>query len=175
MNRSPALAISYRTLCWLILILLLPILACEKDDICVDGDTPLMIVRFYDATDPTSLKQVSGLRVVGIGNGNPVDTFTDRTSTDSIALPLRLDESASSFAFILNSADEDGMETGNPDTLRFQYDIQSQFVSRACGFVGTYDNLQESITPDSDSWISSIEITRAFVQLSDSAHVKIYH
>ena len=175
MNRSPALAHSYRIVFWLILILLLPILACEKDDICVDGDTPLLIVRFYDASDPTSLKQVTGLRVVGLGNGNPVDTFTDRTATDSIGLPLRLDEVTTSFAFILNSADEDGMETGNPDTLSFQYDIQSEFISRACGFIGTYDNLQESITPDSDSWISSVEVSRTFVQFSDSTHVKIFH
>jgi len=175
MIRRPALVNSYRTVLWLILILLLPVLACEKDDICVDGDTPLMIVRFYDAADPSSLKQVSGLRVVGIGNGSPVGTFADRSSTDSIGLPLRLDESTTSFAFILNSADDEGMETGNIDTLSFQYDIQSQFVSRACGFIGTYDNLQPTITPDSESWISSVEITRALVQFSDSAHVKIFH
>ena len=171
----PALAISFRTVFWLMLILFLPFLGCEKDDICVDGDTPLMVVRFYDADDPTSLKQVSGLRVVGIGNGNPVGTFADRSDTDSIALPLRLDEGSTPFAFILNSADEDGMEGGNPDTLSFQYDIRSQFVSRACGYIGTYDNLQQNISPDSDSWISSVEITRAFVQFSDSAHVKIFH
>ena len=175
MNRSPALANSYRTIIWLILILLLPFLGCAKDDICVDGDTPLMIVRFYDAADPTNLKQVSGLRVIGIGNGNPVGTFSDRTATDSIGLPLRLDETATSFVFILNSADDDGMETGNPDTLRFQYDIESQFISRACGFVGVYNNLQETSTPDSDNWISDIEISRAFVQFSDSTHVKIFH
>ena len=175
MIRRPASPIAFRTVFWLMLIILLSFSGCEKDDICVDGDTPLMVVRFYDAADPTSLKQVSGLRVVGIGNGNPVDTFTDRAATDSVGLPLRLDAGITSFAFILNSADEDGMETGNPDTLSFQYDIQSQFISRACGFIGTYDNLQPSLGVDSDSWISSVEITRAFVQFSDSAHVKIFH
>jgi len=175
MNSRPALANSYRTVIWLILVLLLPFLGCEKDDICVDGDTPLMIVRFYDAADPGSLKQVSGLRVIGIDNGNPVDTFADRSSTDSIGLPLRLDSSVSSFVFILDSADDNGMETGNPDTLDFQYEIRPQFISRACGFIGTYDNVQQTITPDGESWISSVEITRAFVQSSDSAHVKIFH
>ena len=175
MIRRPALANFYRTVLWLILILLLPFLGCEKDDICVDGDTPLMIVRFYDAAEPTAFKQVSGLRVVGIGNGNPVNTITDRTATDSIGLPLQLDQGITSFAFILNSADEDEMETGNSDTLSFQYDVQSQFISRACGFVGNYDNLQHTLTPDNESWISSVEITQAMVQFSDSAHVKIFH
>lgn len=176
MNSRPALVKSCRIIFSLILMLVLPFLGCEKDDICVDGDTPLLIVRFYDAADTVSLKQVNGLRVIGIGNGNPVDTFSDRSATDSIGLPLRLDSNTTSFAFILNSADDgDGLETGNPDTLSFQYDIQSQFISRACGFVGTYENLQQSVLPDSESWISDVEVTRAFVQFSDSAHVKIFH
>ena len=175
MIRRPALPILFRFVFCLILFILLPLLGCEKDDICVDGDTPLLVVRFYNADDPTSPKQVDGLRVVGIGNGGAVDTFADRSATDSIGIPLRLDDGISSFAFILNSADEDGMETGNPDTLSFQYDIQSRFVSRACGFIGTYDNLQHTLGTDTDSWISSVEIARAFVQFSDSAHVKIFH
>lgn len=176
MNRRPALVIPYRIVFWLFLMLLFLLPGCEKDDICVDGDTPLLIVRFYDAADPASLKQVSDLRVIGIGNGNPVDTFADRSATDSIGLPLRLDTNTTSFAFILNSADDgDGMETGNPDTLSFQYDIQSQFVSRACGFIGIYENIQHTITPDTTSWISNIEITRSLVQFSDSTHVKIFH
>ena len=29
--------------------------ACEKDDICVDGDTPLLVITFYDYTVPESL------------------------------------------------------------------------------------------------------------------------
>lgn len=175
MNSSPAFANSYRIVIWLILVLLLPFLSCEKDDICVDGDTPLLIVRFYDAAEPGSLKQANGLRVIGIGNGNPVDTFADRSTTDSIGIPLRLDDNVTSFVFILDSADENEMETGNPDTLSFQYEVGSQFISRACGFIGTYDSIQQTITPDSENWISSVEITRAFVQFSDSTHVKIFH
>lgn len=175
MNSRPALAYFYRYFLGLILLLLFPFLSCEKDDICIEGDTPLLIVRFYDALDPESLKPVAGLRVTGIGNGNPVDTFADRSTTDSIGLPLRLDSGATSFAFILNSADDNGMESGNPDTLAFQYEVGSRFVSRACGFVGTYDNLQHTTAADADTWISNVEINRALVQFSDSVHVKIFH
>lgn len=169
------MAYFYRYFLGLSLLLLFPFLGCEKDDICIEGDTPLLIVRFFDASNPDSLKQVSGLRVTGIGNGNPVDTFADRSTTDSIGLPLRLDSVATSFAFILNSADDNGMESGNPDTLHFQYEVGSRFVSRACGFVGTYDDLQQTATTDADNWISNVEITRTFVQFSDSVHVKIFH
>ena len=76
-------------------------IACEKDDICVDGDTPLLIIRFYDAAEPTALKTVSSLRIVGIGQENPVDTFSDRTNLDSVAIPLRINEPDSGFLIIL--------------------------------------------------------------------------
>ena len=40
----------------LLLFVFIAISACEKDDICVDGDTPLLIIRFYDAADSATLK-----------------------------------------------------------------------------------------------------------------------
>ena len=134
-----------------------------------------MIVRFYDASDPEVFKQVDGLRIIGIGNGSPVDTFSDRTSTDSIGLPLRLDSNVSAFTFILNSADDNGMEAGNMDTLNFQYDIGPRFISRACGYIGVYQDLGSTLAQDSENWIQSIEITNPIVQSTDSVHVKIFH
>ncbi len=150
-------------------------IACEKDDICVDGDTPLLIIRFYDAAEPTALKTVSSLRIVGIGQENPVDTFSDRTNLDSVAIPLRINEPDSGFLIILDSADEDEAETGNIDALSFSYTTDEVFVSRACGFVANYSDLNQVLTSDSDNWIQSIEIANNLVTKQDSAHVKIFH
>jgi len=149
--------------------------SCEKDDICVDGDTPFLIIRFYDATDTLVLKAAPALRIVGLENGDPVNTFTDRTSLDSVAIPLRINEPATSFKIILNSEGEDDVETGNIDTLLFNYDTQEVFVSRACGFVANYDNLTELLSADSDNWIQNIEIANTSINSQDSAHVKIFH
>ncbi|MDH3697482.1 MAG: DUF6452 family protein [Flavobacteriaceae bacterium] len=149
--------------------------SCEKDDICVDGDTPLLIIRFYDQADPESTKSVNGIRVIGIGNGSTVNTFTDRSTLDSIGLPLRLDMGTSDFILIRDSEDDTGMEIGNIDTVRFTYTAGSKFVSRACGFIGQYEDLSSQLTADTDNWIQSIEISTPFVQSIDSAHVKIFH
>lgn len=150
--------------------------SCEKDDICVDGDTPLLILRFYNASDTTALKSVSALRIVGIGNGEAVNTFTDRSSTDSVAIPLRINQANTQFQVILNSADdEDGIETGNIDTLQFNYETQEVFISRACGFVANFDALQDSLTTDTDNWIQNIEIVDTLVTSQLNAHVKIFH
>jgi hypothetical protein len=153
--------------------------ACEKDDICVDDDTPQLIIRFYDAENPTVFKAVPGLRVIGVGNGNPVDTFIVRSSTlDSIAIPLKTNDISSQFSFILNSTDdENGAETGTTDQLKFSYATAEIFKSRACGFVVNYDNLTTDFTTATESWIQSIEIVKPLVTIEEevTAHVKIFH
>ena len=159
----------------LILMVAISFSACEKDDICVDGDTPLMIIRFYDNDNPSELKAVPNLRIIGLGQSSTVNTIADRTSLDSVALPLRINEVNTGFIFISDSADEDDLETGNIDTLSFDYSTQEIFISRACGYIANYDDLSETITSDSENWIQNIEIVSPLIKLQDSAHVKIYH
>lgn len=149
--------------------------ACEKDDICVEGDTPLLIIQFYDSENPTELKSVSSLRVTGIGQQDPVDTFTDRSSLDSIAIPLRINQPDTGFLFISESADEDDLETGNIDTLAFTYSTEEVFVSRACGFIANYNDLNDSLTTGSENWIQNIEIINSSINSQASAHVQIFH
>ena len=153
--------------------------ACEKDDICVDGDTPLLIIRFYDAENRTEPKVVPGLRILGIGNDALIDTFTDRSSSlDSIGIPLKTNDPTTAFSFIMDSADDDdGNEIGNTDLITFSYDINETFISRACGFVANYENLDTEFEGSDEDWIQEIEITTTTVELEETltAHVKIFH
>lgn len=156
-------------------LLLSGAMGCEKDDICVDGDTPLLVIKFYDIEDPETAKAVSSLRVIGLGKEDPVNTFTDRSSLDSIALPLRPEEEETTFVLILDSAEEDGIETGNADTLQFSYETLGSFVSRACGFVANYENLDSRLESDTLNWIQNIEVINPSVQTQDTTHVSIFH
>ena len=150
--------------------------SCEKDDICVEGDTPLLVIEFYDATDTSTLKEVKTLRVVGVGQSVTVGTFTDRSSLSSITIPLKTDEDSASFIMINESAsDDNGSETGNLDTINFSYSRIEDFLSRGCGFIVNYDELEANVTADTDNWIQDIEITQSLVTNSDSTHVKIFH
>ena len=163
----------------ILLLILATFLGCEKDDICVDADTPLLIIRFYDIENPTAFKVVPGLRVVGVGNGEPVDTFVDRSSTlDSIAIPLKTNDISTTFSFLINSEDdENGVETGKTDPLQFLYDTEEVFKDRACGFIVNYDNLSTNFTPATENWIQEIEIIKTSVMIEEevTAHVKIFH
>jgi len=150
--------------------------SCEKDDICVEGDTPLLVIEFYDATDTSTIKEVTTLRVVGVGQTVTVGTFTDRSSLSSITIPLKTDEDSASFIMINESAsDDNGSETGNLDTINFSYSRIEDFLSRGCGFIVNYDELEANVTADTDNWIQDIEITQSLVTNSDSTHVKIFH
>lgn len=159
----------------LFFLLLSGAMGCEKDDICVDGDTPLLIIKFYDIEDPETLKAVNNLRVIGLGKEDPVDTFADQSTLDSIALPLRAEEEETTFVLILDSDEEDGIETGNADTLQFSYETLGAFVSRACGFVANYENLDSRLEPDTLNWIQNIEVLIPSVKTQDTTHVSIFH
>ncbi|MFH6605165.1 DUF6452 family protein [Maribacter algicola] len=151
-------------------------LACEKDDICVDADTPFLVIRFYDFENQTEFKSVPALRVLGVGNGTPVNTFADRSALDSIAIPLKVDDTNSAFNLIANSADdENDVETGNIDNLTLTYTTKKDFRSRACGYTVTFEDLAHNLETDADNWIKQIVIDTTVVANSASAHVKIYH
>ena len=157
-------------------LLTITLTSCEKDDICVEGNTPLLVLEFFNIADTTAVKNVTALRIVGEGQTLTVNTFTDRSNLSSVSIPLRTEENSTTFYLISNSASNDnGQETGNIDTLTFNYDRIEDFKSRACGFVVNYDNVSTELQTGSGNWIADIEVIRASVTNSDSTHVKIFH
>ena len=104
----------------LVLMVFIQFSACEKDDICVDGDTPNLVIGFFDAIDTAEAKTVTLLRIKETSLDTTLGTGDfDRTSTnDSIGVPLRTNEDNITFAVITDSADGDteDEETVNIDT-----------------------------------------------------------
>ena len=163
----------------LIAILLVHISSCEKDDICVDGDTPLLVIGFFDVTDTAEAKQVTSLRIINTDITTVLEneSFSDRSSPDSLLVPLRIDEVTTAYQFISDSADDDDTEeeTGNIDTLTITYQVRENFVSRACGFVANFDELSISLSQGSENWIQDIQIVQSTIENSNNIHVKILH
>ena len=145
--------------------------ACEKDDICVDGDTPLLVIRFYDATDSTELKVVPNLKVRGLITPDTLDIISN-IALDSIRLPLRTEALNTTFVLSTQTTTEAPI---NIDVLTFSYETKEVYISRACGFIANYENLSQSLTADTENWIKDIEIVLPTVENSETAHVKIFH
>jgi hypothetical protein len=150
--------------------------SCQKDDICVDNDTPLLVIGFFDVEDTATAKSVTALRIRALGFDTSPTTFQDRADLDSIAIPLQTNTTSTQFVFISDSADnDDGIETGTIDTLTFNYSVQEEFVSRACGFVARYRNLDTTRQVFTTDWIKGIDILNDTIENSAAIHVKIFH
>lgn len=153
------------------LIILLGILsfsACEKDDICIDADTPRLIIRFYDIADTTEFKDVANMVVRGLLPSGAQDTIPN-TALDSIVLPLRVDVPSTSFTISRRT------DTINIDTITFDYERREIYQSRACGYIVNYDSLRANVVQDDSVWIQETRITTPLVENTASAHVKIFH
>lgn len=136
------------------------ILSCEKDDICIDTTTPFLVIRFSDFDNPETKKQVSGLTVWANGK----DSIYSGVSTDSITVPLDLNNNFTLYKLSSNSLVDD---------VNFVYSRNDIFVGRSCGYKTNYEDLQdESFTTN---WIKEIEILNSTIDNDTIAAVTIFH
>lgn len=155
----------------LILLFVLLLFSCEKDDICLEGTpgTAKMIVLFKDHENPQSKKEVSNLLIVGLGQLDTLTTF----SGDSIALPLRNNFEFTQYELTLSTASL----TFLSDSLRINHTQFDTYLSNACGYKSTYilDNLFYYLQTQGKGWIKKIEKLRDTLTDEKSSHLAIYH
>lgn len=154
----------------LFMVGLLAFAACEKDDICVDADTPRLVLRFYSIEDTTEFKDVQNLIVRGLTDSGAQDTITN-SALDSVVLPLRVTENSTSFTLSRQTSIDDI----NIDTITFSYNPMEIFASRACGYIVNFDGLQATVVQDDSIWIQETRIITSLIENTASAHVKILH
>ncbi len=161
-------------LCLLAILAVFP--ACEKDDICDEfaSTTPRLIISFYDISNPTVLKNVNSLEVIGEGMTEPLGVFN---AVSAIELPLRTTQDFTKYSFRLNSADAN---FDNTDNIQFNYARNDVYVSRACGYktLFTLDGatpltISDAATPDG-IWIQNISVNQPDVNNEDETHINIY-
>lgn len=166
----------------LLLLIVCIFSSCEKDDLCVpeEAATPRLIIVFVDARNQLLRKPVASLEVIEQEGEISVPLnetgSTMLTQVDSIAIPLRVDQSFTNFSFsrTLNGA-------VNADNINFSYSQGEVYINRACGFRAIYNDLQAD-RPDEDPlnlWITSVTIGNGVepvdVTSNNDIHVTIRH
>lgn len=190
---------------YLILCIALLLFSCERDDICAENipTTPRLLIEFFDAADPETLKNVTRLSVYAEAlitdeNGNITlpeqannATLLFNSNSNNIALPLIVGnegvETTTRYFFELDTnlrtEDDDPLTNSNIDILDITYTPNFIYVSRACGFKSIFEELRVTQNPDeddADEWIISTTLANTTdfqitVENEDDTHVQIFH
>lgn len=172
----------------LLLILGFATSSCEPDDICDPSTptTPRMLIQFYDIANPSVLKNVTNLKIIGEGmtegvvlNPTGIDAAKYIANGNNILLPLKTDADLSKYSFILNYGNKNPVLT-NEDNLQLNYTKENIFVSRACGYKTIFNlvpnnpyNLTDRTLPDG-FWIQYVLVVKNNITYENETIIKIF-
>lgn len=140
-------------------------LSCEVDDICLEGTTPQLIVKFYDATitNTTTIKEKKTDDLYVIYNK---DTIYKKLNKDSIKIPLNPYKDASKYILEIK---KDGQKIR--DTLNFNYTRKDVFVSKSCGYKTSFIDTKATYT---SHWIKKFTFINNNIENEKDTHLHIY-
>ena len=160
---------------------------CEKDDICDanTATTPRLVITVYDITNPSILKNVTNMKVIGenMADGIVFNTATDGsqylTNGNTVSIPLRTDSDSTTYSFILNY-ENPNPNFVNEDKITFNYTRQNIFVSRACGYktVFTLDVsnpfTQTAVPITNPKWMQYVSVQTNNIVNENETHIKVF-
>ncbi len=146
----------------LIILALILMLSCEKDDICLENKTPYLMLKFYNFENDTLVKtiDIDSIRVL---NKELISDYTAK-SFDSISIPLDINRYKTSYQITSKKT---------TDTIYFSYDRKDIFVSRSCGYKTNFENL--AIDSTTNNWIKAYNINTTIIDNDTTAHINFYH
>lgn len=162
--------------------------SCEKDDICDanTATTPRLVLSFYDINNPSVLKTVTKLKVIGEGMTegivfSPTATGDLKyvTSGSTISIPLKVDQDVTTYNLIFNSGNT------NPalvftDKIQINYTRTTVFVSRACGYKTNFilkptNPIIHTAEPNSSAkWMQYISVEKSNIENENETHLKLF-
>lgn len=127
-----------------ILSVLTLLASCEEDDICLDGKTPQLYLKFQNQSPATEGRMDSLIvyRKEANGNFEMVLAKAQLNAIDSTKVSLRIDEVNQTELILTTRRNESALY----DTLRINYDRNVVYGSKACGYKVNYIQAEYSIT-----------------------------
>lgn len=149
-----------RKLFFLIVITLIAISGCEKDDICIENTTPFLLIRFNDNNNQKEYKSVllDSVRV------KENELYAANTTLDSLYIPLDTNEDFTTYEISAN---------GLVDEMKVSYTRTAIFVGRACGYKINFEDFQ--LESNSINWIKGIDINNNSIDNDTIAAITIFH
>lgn len=130
--------------------LLLALVACnQEDDICTEGGTPRMKVKFKK---DGKLYKPDSLTVQIVLNKDTLMVMNNIKKPDSVMVPLKVN--GDGFTDILVNINPD--RTAPQSNVKIKYTETSEYVSPGCGIRKLYDNVSAEVTQPNQ--VKSVEL-----------------
>lgn len=160
-----------------VLITLVTIGSCERDDICPETTptTPRLVIEFIDLeTSNKTIVENINVRATG----EPDFYFDNPVSDSLIKVPLRTNAENTTYEFtIFPTNNDDGTpseDAPNQDKIKFTYAPTPVYISRACGFKTDFIGFQAYLQNDQDNWIQKIKVKQPNDIVDETTHLEIY-
>ena len=144
---------------------------CERDDICITDvkESPDLIFLMLDKKNTNNRKTPNGFSIRALGTQDILPGIV----SDSMALPLKINDNSVQFEFILNF----GSDNENIDTLQINYQRFDTFINVGCGFRSNYilESTPGIILNSGNNWIKGFTILKDTITDETNAHLGIIH
>lgn len=146
-------------------IFLLSLFSCgSDDDICIGGEaTPRMKIKFKTKATGKMKTMDSLFIAVDYGKG-PIPVFGSVVKTDSVLIPLRVDETPFTKMYVGVSRAAVNSE------IKINYTTASEYVSPACGIKKLYQNVNSVLEVPN----SVLGIEQNQTQITDESKTHLY-
>lgn len=155
---------------FLIVLFLIFAVSCEEDDICVEGKTPRLFVKFKNTGEEDSLRMDS----IIVWRQYPGSNFQlyiakpKNSLEDSILLPLPLNE-VNQASFIISGR---RLDPAQYDTLSLNYTRELDYSSKACGYKVNYLDMEYQLT---DNFFEAAEKLDFNITDEETPHLLLYY
>lgn len=148
-----------------VLIFFFSLFSCgSDDDICIGGEaTPRMKIKFKTKATGKMKTMDSLFIAVDYGVG-PVAVFGTVSKTDSVLIPLRVDENPFTKMYVGIS------RTAVNSEIKINYTTDSEYVSPACGIKKLYQNVSSAL--EVPNAVSGLEQNQT--QIIDESKTHLY-
>jgi hypothetical protein len=167
-------------------VAILFLFSCESDDVC-DGSiptTPSLVIEMYDATNTSTLKSSTNLKITEVGNPNAllIDNNILINAT-KYKIPLKSNTNTVVYEFASNANTINGVVNPaiNKDIITFNYTTKDVYISRACGYKTTYQigefNYATNVTDftgENSKWIKNVQLLTKTIDHETQVHLKIF-
>jgi len=153
-------------------IALFTLVACEKDDLCDGGEseTPNVIINLFDRLNSETPKPAVK---IALFTDNAKDSIFFKNQS-KIEIPLKITGNETVWNVMLYDLNETNDTITKVDQIRFTYNPEALYVSKACGYKTIFHNFNATI-PTNLNWIQSIYKLTSDVSNQDNAHIQLFY